>query len=282
MCEEMNDRRPLVSVSCLVYNHEPYLRQCFEGFVIQRTNFKFEVLVHDDASTDGSPEIIREYVERYPHLFKPMFQRVNLYSKDCNSVVRIQRERALGKYFTFCEGDDYWTEPYKLQRQFDFMEMHPDFSFCFHDCLNLNMKTHEMEGASLKMKCSREVLMRELIFKKLHSPTLSMFFRTEEYRLAGEVLDLAPVDDLSASLLAASFGRSYCFCEPMGVYRMHCPGSWSVQKRDRAFYSNYYIKILRFFVAFDRFTKHRFSGLIYRRMLKLGFSFCRDWLRAVL
>lgn len=98
---------PLVSICTLVYNHEPYLRECFEGFVMQKTNFAFEVLVHDDASTDNSAAIIREYTAKYPNIFKPIYQTENQYSKGVKVSATYQYPRAKGKYIAICEGDDY-------------------------------------------------------------------------------------------------------------------------------------------------------------------------------
>ena len=131
----MDEIKPLVAIHCLVYNHEPYLRDCFEGFVMQQTNFPFVAIVHDDASTDGSTAIIREYEEKYPHIFKPIYETENQYSKRDGSLDRIMDEaiNATGaKYVAMCEGDDYWTDPLKLQKQVDFMESHLDYSMCFH------------------------------------------------------------------------------------------------------------------------------------------------------
>ncbi len=122
---------PLVSICCLVYNHEPFLRECFEGFVMQKTTFPIEVLVHDDASTDHSADIIREYTAKYPDIFKPIYQTENQYSKGKGFVgLQLNFERAQGKYIAMCEGDDYWTDPLKLQKQVDFLEKNEDYSFC--------------------------------------------------------------------------------------------------------------------------------------------------------
>lgn len=113
---------PLVSIVCEVYNHEPYLRQCLDGFVMQKTSFPYEILIHDDASTDGSAGIIREYEAKYPELFKPIYQTENQYSKGVQMWASIQFPRAQGKYIAICEGDDYWTDPYKLQKEVDLLE----------------------------------------------------------------------------------------------------------------------------------------------------------------
>ena len=115
---------PLVSIDCITYNHKQYIRDAIEGFLMQITNFPVEILIHDDASTDGTAEIIREYEKQYPWLIKPVYQTENQYSKHNSfiSISKIQYGRALGKYIAFCEGDDYWTDHYKLQKQVDFLE----------------------------------------------------------------------------------------------------------------------------------------------------------------
>lgn len=120
----------LVSVNCAVYNHAPYLRQCLDGFIMQKTDFCFEVIVHDDVSTDGSVEIIKEYADKYPDIIKPIYEIENQYSKHDGSVRRIMLNASSGKYIAMCEGDDYWIDPCKLQKQVDFMESHPDYGLC--------------------------------------------------------------------------------------------------------------------------------------------------------
>lgn len=126
------DERPLmVTIKCTVYNHEPFLRQCLDGFVMQKTNFRFEAVVHDDASTDNSADIIREYAEKYPDIIKPVIEKENVYSKDIVVFRRIMNDLCKGKYVALCEGDDFWNDPYKLQKQVDYMEAHPDCSLCF-------------------------------------------------------------------------------------------------------------------------------------------------------
>ena len=121
---------PLVTIRCLVYNHEPYLRQCLDGFVMQKTNFPFEAIVHDDASTDRSAEIIREYAEKYPNIIKPIFETENLYSKHDGSIRKVMYEHTKGKYVAICEGDDYWIDPYKLQKQVDILESNTNIGLC--------------------------------------------------------------------------------------------------------------------------------------------------------
>lgn len=129
------DSRPLmVTIRCITYNHEPYIRQCLEGFVMQRTNFRFEAIVHDDASTDGTAGIIREYAEKYPDIIKPIYETENQYSKGGFPLLqKIMNDYTHGKYVSFCEGDDYWIDPLKLQKQVDFLEAHPNYGMCYTD-----------------------------------------------------------------------------------------------------------------------------------------------------
>ena len=125
----------LVSVLCTAYNHEEYIRDALESIVSQQTDFPFELLVNDDASTDGTAAIIREYAEKYPDIVRPFYQEKNLYSQDIDIYYAVFFPNARGKYVAFCEGDDYWTDPTKLQRQVDFLEVHPEYSACVHNTL---------------------------------------------------------------------------------------------------------------------------------------------------
>lgn len=125
----------LLAIHCLVYNHEPYLRDCFEGFVMQKTNFRFVAIVHEDSSTDESAAIIQEYAEKYPEIFRPIYETENLWSKHDGSLERIMNaaiDSTGAKYVAMCEGDDYWTDPLKLQKQVDFLESHPGYGCCCH------------------------------------------------------------------------------------------------------------------------------------------------------
>ena len=138
--------RPLVAIRCITYNHEPYIRDALEGFVMQKTDFPFVAVVHDDASTDGTADIIREYAARYPHIIKPLYETENQYSKGDGSMSRMMNRAVVAtgaKYIALCEGDDYWTDPLKLQKQVDFLESHPDYSMVF-----ANVRFHYIDGLS--------------------------------------------------------------------------------------------------------------------------------------
>lgn len=120
------DNSPLVSICCITFNHAPYIKDCLDGFLNQKTNFKYEILIHDDASSDGTERIIKEYETLFPEIVKPIYQIENQYSKGIAINKAFNYTRAKGKYIAICEGDDYWIDPLKLQKQVDFLEANPN------------------------------------------------------------------------------------------------------------------------------------------------------------
>ena len=124
---------PVVSICSIVYNQGRYVAETIEGFLAQETDFPFEILIHDDASTDDSAEIIREYAKKYPNIIKPILQTENQYSQGINPNHAYNYPRAKGKYIALCEGDDYWIDPLKLRKQVDFLEKNPDYGLVHTD-----------------------------------------------------------------------------------------------------------------------------------------------------
>ena len=138
-----NHSNIIVSICCITYNHAPFIRKALDGFLMQQAPSGIpqgakmsdwcEILIHDDCSADGTTDIVKEYATKYPDLIFPLYEEVNQYSKGVK-VDFFNYNRAKGKYIAYCEGDDYWTDPNKLQKQVDFMESHPDYSICMHGC----------------------------------------------------------------------------------------------------------------------------------------------------
>lgn len=122
---------PLVSIVCLTYNEEEFVRETIEGFLMQKCNFMYEVLVYDDASTDTTPLILQEYAQKYPNIFRLTLYKENNFQKGTPFYgLRMSFNDAKGKYIALCEGDDYWTDPFKLQKQVDFLEQNPEYGLC--------------------------------------------------------------------------------------------------------------------------------------------------------
>ena len=225
----MRENEPLmVTILCLVYNHESYIRQCLEGFVMQKTNFRFEAIVHDDASTDGTAAIIREYAEKYPDIIKPIFHEENQYSKGVKIDLVYNHSRVKGKYVAFCEGDDYWTDPYKLQKQVDFLENHSEYAICSHRYKQYFQKEGRMNAEIYPVRIS-DGMSFDLSFLIrggwLFQPLSVMFRRSalelEEYSKYEIHIDVVWL----YSILKR--GKGYCMPDVMGVYRIHEKGVWS-------------------------------------------------------
>lgn len=221
----MKDNCPLVSISCITYNHAPYIRQCLDGFMMQQTNFAFEVLIHDDASTDGTTEIIKEYEEKYPDIIKPLYEEENQWVKGRRGSAVFNFPRATGKYIAMCEGDDYWTDPLKLQKQVDFLEANPEYVMCSH-CVN----EYDQELNIISEGWSPHNNIRynkfDLLSGGWYYYPLSVVFRHSALDLKGYNRYPYHMDAvLFYHLLEA--GGGYLLRDKMGVYRNHIGGVWS-------------------------------------------------------
>lgn len=176
------EKRPLVAIHCITYNHEPYIRDALDGFVMQKTDFPFVAIVHDDASTDGTSDIIREYAERYPGIILPIYERENQYSKRDGSLIGIMNiacQTTGAKYIAMCEGDDYWTDPLKLQKQVKFLELQPEIVYTCHlyDTLTNDNKIIPCQKWDNNLYQDYYVFNREYVLNHWISKTLTSLFR---------------------------------------------------------------------------------------------------------
>ena len=178
----MEKKQPevMVSICCITFNQKDYIRDALEGFLKQKTDFSYEILIHDDASGDGTGEIIREYAQRFPERIFPILQTENQYSKGLTNISgTFNFPRARGRYIAMCEGDDYWTDENKLQQQVDFMEAHPDCSICFHSAAVEVQGKAVTERMMRPYRGNRRVTPEEIIDKTSGYPTASLLFRRE-------------------------------------------------------------------------------------------------------
>lgn len=227
----MEDSGLKVTIQCTVYNHESFLRQCMDGFVMQKTNFRFEAIVHDDASTDGSAAIIREYAEKYPEIIKPIFEKENLYSKRDGSLRRVMYANTHGKYVAICEGDDYWTDPYKLQKQVDFLESHPGYVMCSHRWREYMQTEDAFSEIAEFPESGVEYDLNTLVHGKWFFQPLTVVYRRDALDLDRFTYKYAIDVVLFYELLKQ--GKGYCLPDVMAVYRIHSGGVWSKIALDR-------------------------------------------------
>lgn len=211
-----------VIIRCLVYNHEPYLRDCLEGFVMQKTNFAFKAVVHDDCSTDGSAAIIREYAEKYPDIIEPIYETENLYSKRNGSLRKVMDAATMNRsdYIAYCEGDDYWIDPHKLQKQVDFLDNNPEYSMCFTSCkIQYQYKQrNNMKGEHIE---DRDYSATEL-YKTWTVPTASICLRESVLHHPKRSLNKkALYGDITLILTSALVGKIRGFKYASVVYRVH-------------------------------------------------------------
>lgn len=170
---------PLVSVCCLTYNHVKYVGQCLEGFACQKTNFPFEILIHDDASQDDTQNVILEFAAKYDsEVVKPICQKINQFSQGISPLRQILLPRVKGKYIALCEGDDYWTDPLKLQKQVDFLEAHPEYGMCYTQCVSYRQNTGKFDRTP--WGGPNESL--ESLLRMNTVPTLTVMFRADLLR----------------------------------------------------------------------------------------------------
>ncbi len=236
-----------VSVLCLTYNQKDYIRQCLDSLLMQETNFNFEVLVNDDASTDETVNILREYQKKYPKIVKPIFQKENQYSKGKrNFILRYLLPKSRGDYIALCEGDDYWTDPNKLQKQVDFLENNKDHSLCFHP-VRVIYENINKEEIFPDTNFTGSYTALELLKWNFIQTNSVMYRKMESYKDIN--YDVAP-GDWYLHLIHAHEGKIGFINEAMSVYRRHEDGVWwsAASKNRDSFWIQqaiYYIKLCR-------------------------------------
>ncbi len=284
----MNDIK--VSVICLAYNHEKYIRKTLEGFVSQKTDFKFEVIVHDDASTDDTRQIIEEYANKYPDIFVPVYQNENQYSKKLpgggiigNFICPLIK----GKYVAFCEGDDYWCSENKLQMQYEIMENDSSLSLCVHkvQCVNEDGSNHNdiipYEYYHINQGLLDEKKITQALFIDGGCP-----FHTGSFFIKKEVIDKVyncEIDfamkvngDVLCQQFALLYGNYFYIDEIMSCYRLFSSGSWTSKRSEQSVQSkiNFRMGIINGKKLFDEYTNYKYHELIGISIFKSILPLC--------
>jgi len=221
---------PLASISCMTYNHVSFVRQCLESLLMQKTNFPFEILIHDDASTDGTKEIVEEYVSRYPDLIFPIFQKENQYSKGVRGIMsRFNYPRCRGRYIAICEGDDYWTDPLKLQKHVDFLEAHDEYILTYHDFRIVDDQGNIIDENPLPAAHKKDASRKDLILGNRLTMTLTLCFRNVIKDFPLEKYKVTNGDTFLISMLG-NYGKGKWMGDEIekACYRSHSGGVWSM------------------------------------------------------
>lgn len=227
----ITENKPLVSISVITYNHENFIEQALQGFFKQEVNFAYEILINDDASTDRTQEIISSYQKKYPNVIKPLFQERNKYSQGERGMnCRYNYPRARGKYIAICDGDDYWQDPLKLQKQVDFLEKNSSYVMTFHNTKEIDEKgiVKDYEGLKVfrKDRSSAELQQGVYIF------TSTICFRNVIEPYPPEIFEVVNEDTFTISLLGKYGGAKYLADIEPAFYRIQSKGVWSVLKNE--------------------------------------------------
>ena len=267
----------MVSVCCMTYNQEKYIRRCLDSLLNQECSFQYEIIVHDDASTDGTSKIVKEYYEKYSEIIKPILQKENQYSKGIIIPANIIMQPK-GKYFAICEGDDYWTDSHKLEKQVAAMEQNSSCHLCLHSVQGINedetpngivypnfkLDTGVLSGKRLlDLICTNEYVFQ----------TTSYFMRTDELR---EYFNNLPVfrkvsatGDTPYLLYFSTLGDVYYISDTMSCYRHtdleHNPRKAKYVNTEEKIVAHYN-KQIQMMEEFDKYTSGKFHKLCQRKI----------------
>lgn len=251
-----------VSVRCVTYNHVGYIAQCLESLVTQKTDFDYEVLVFDDASNDGTSDIVRMYAERYPDIVVPIIRTQNCYSRGLSADYNFL-DYAKGRFIAVCEGDDYWCCESKLQQQFDYMALHPE-------CLLLCSGVAEYDDTKQRIVSVRRaadaesnVKLERILFNFTSFGTNSMMYRRESHNLP-EAFTGWGVGDYPRFIYSSIMGVVHYLPEVMSVYRINVPGSWTARNKDLSTKKKSTVMISKGLKAADQYSSFRYHYLFER------------------
>lgn len=298
--------RFVVFVDCPTFNQSPYIRETMDGFCSQDTNFPFVCGIVDDASTDGEQDVIKQYLkdnfeqetstlfnieetDDYVRVFVRhrtnkncffvvVYNKYNHYSLKKSRNPHIAEWKNYSKYIAVCEGDDYWTDPLKLQKQVDLLEAYPDCTMVISNGIGYNMSSKQKKLINpLFVKRSRFVTPKEVFIEKGGLiPTASMCFR-KEFMFLPDGINKAPVGDRPIRMWCAVNGRIFYFKEPMVVYRMRTPGSFSKRvEKDVASAKSILDGMNNFYDKFDNYTNRKYhKEIVYMKEREESYYYMR-------
>ncbi len=219
-------KKPKVSACIIVYNHEKYIRECLDNALAQIVNFDYEIIISEDCSTDSTREIIKEYAQRYP-------DKIKLYLNDKNLGLIGNWEKSLksckGEYIAVCEGDDYWTDPKKLQKQIDFLEQNSEYTMTTHNTIVVNEDSKPIRNA-----CAPEgdISLKKLLEKGKTFNTCSIVFKQDVLNTLPDWFFKMHACDWTLPVFCAAAGKTKHIAQIMGAYRKQSKGAMFSSKID--------------------------------------------------
>ena len=257
-------QKPLVSIICTAYNHEKYIRQTLESFVLQKTTFPIEVLIHDDASTDETANIIREYEKKYDFI-RAIYQTENQYSKGVK-ITPMLIGMAQGEYIAICEGDDYFTDNQKIQKQVECLKNNSKCSAVIHSAEKVDENGKKI-GYRKPYITSCFLSTKDIVKCIARNYALnSLLFRKEAFEGIEKIYGKAPVGDVAIALHLSLKGNFIYLNESMSAYRVGTKGSWTMRmKEDKRKHCEKKKKMVEFLNYFDELTEHSYSKEIDER-----------------
>jgi glycosyltransferase involved in cell wall biosynthesis len=270
----MTKEAPLLSVCLITYNHASFIRQAMDGVLMQKVNFHWEFIIADDHSTDGNTEILLEYKKKHPDLIHLILQKKNV-GPARNWLDLIAAPK--GKYIAYFEGDDYWTDPGKLQKQVDFLMSNPDFAICFHNS-KIIYEEHPDRVSYSNGPSQPTVSTFEDLAKGEFIYTATGIFRRNDFNKYPKKFN-DYLNNYTLDLHNAQYGKINYINEVMSVYRVHKGGIWSMVSREKTlidqlptykFYLNYFPKKHRHF--FVEHLKNMTSELISVKMANKSYK----------
>ena len=263
-----------VSIVCLTYNHENYIRDALESFVRQKTNFDYEVIVHDDASTDQTAKVIEEYAQRYPDLFKPILQTENQYSQGTDILGDIIWPKCSGQYVAMCEGDDYWIDENKLQMQIDFLDQNPQYSACVHNSYMLDMRTSKKTVMFTDADHDIDTVPVIKYGNSTHYQTASLVFRSEYLENLPAFMEFGI--DYTIAIYLSLKGPIHFLGRIMSVYRFGTAGSFTMMTRKDMHQHALHCKQLNNMLqGVNEYTNFAYRELIEERILENNYHALR-------
>lgn len=275
-----NIAKPTVSIKCTAFNHEKYISNALDSFLIQETTFPFEIVVHDDASTDNTAKIIKEYENRYPHIIKPIYEIENQYSKGDDSLTKSINSKLKGKYVALCEGDDFWIDKHKLQKQYDALQNNKKCSLCVH-----KTKVVKEDGATFLYEMPKKKIKKGVVNQDDCSDTL--FFHTSSCFMTKESYDTfnrepyifrdegrkIGVEDAPLFFYYSYFENIFYIDEYMSIYRRFADNSWTKRNTssDKT-YINTAVHFISMFKNMDEISNYKYHNSLKKVMNYYNFG----------